>query len=401
MSKSRHTEAQMIGALKQVEAGRKVEDVAREVGVSKHTLYAWKAEYGGMDVSQAQEAKQLRDENTKLRKLVADLSLDKEALQSVIRKKRLELVALKAAVEQVRGEYAFSQRRACGLMAMAVSSYRYQSRRSDEPLRTRLVELAREKPRFGYRRLHVLLGRSGEHVNHKRVHRVYRAAGLIIRRKKRKHCARVGQPLRVWTAANQEWALDFLHDAVECGRAIRVLSVVDAYTRECLALEVDTSFASRRVTRVLDGIVAERGQPKAIRCDNGPELTSRHFVAWCVERQIELVHIQPGKPTQNAHVESFHGRLREECLTVSWFQNLFDARRKIAAWKIEYNEERPHSSLGYRTPKEFAAAQAASFYTAEREARDSNAVPCPSRSPIPAQTGEGADGAAESCRILT
>ena len=177
---------------------------------------------------------------------------------------------MKAAVEQVREEYAFSQRRACGLVTMAVSSYRYQSRRSDEPLRTRLVELAREKPRFGYRRLHVLLGRSGEHVNHKRVHRVYREAGLMIRRKKRKHCARVGQPLRVWTAANQEWALDFLHDAVECGRAIRVLSVVDAYTRECLALEVDTSFASRRVTRVLEGIVAERGQPKAIRCDNGP-----------------------------------------------------------------------------------------------------------------------------------
>jgi putative transposase len=293
---------------------------------------------------------------------------------------------LKAAVEQVRGEYAFSQRRACGLMTMAVSSYRYQSRRSDEPLRTRLVELARSKPRFGYRRLHVLLGRSGEHVNHKRVHRVYREAGLMIRRKKRKHCVRDGKPLLARTSANQEWALDFLHDALECGRAIRVLSVVDAYTRECLALEVDTSFASRRVTRVLEGIVAERGQPQAIRCDNGPE------------RQIELVHIQPGKPTQNAHVESFHGRLREECLTVSWFQNLFDARRKIAAWKIEYNDERPHSSLGYRTPKEFAAAQAASFYTAEREARDSNAVPCPSPSPIPAQTGDGTE---ESCRILT
>ena len=394
MSKSRHTEAQMIGALKQVEAGRKVEDVAREVGVSKHTLYAWKAKYGGMDVSQAQEAKQLREaeeagggpESGQRSAAVGDP------------KKRLELVALKAAVEQVRAEYAFSQRRACGLMTMAVSSYRYQSRRSDEPLRTRLVELAREKPRFGYRRLHVLLGRSGEQVNHKRVHRVYREAGLMIRRKKRKHCVRVGKPLVARTSANQEWALDFLHDAVECGRAIRVLSVVDAYTRECLALEVDTSFASRRVTRVLDAIVAQRGQPLAIRCDNGPELTSRHFLAWCVERKIELVPIQPGKPTQNAHIESFHGRLREECLAVSWFQNLFDARRKIAAWRIEYNEERPHSSLGYKTPNEFAAAQAAGFYTAEREARDSNAVPCPSRSPIPAQTGQGA---AESCRILT
>ncbi len=245
-------------------------------------------------------------------------------------------------------------------MGMAASSYCYDSKRTDEPLRTKLVELAGEKPRFGYRRLHVLLRRSGERVNHKRLHRIYCEAGLRIRRKKRKHCVREGKPLVARTAANQEWALDFVHDAVACGRAIRVLSVVDAYTRECLALEVDTSFASRRVTRVLEQIIAERGVPQAIRCDNGPELTSRHFLAWCVERQIELLHIQPGKPTQNGRVESFNGRLREECLNLSWFQNLFDARRKITVWRKEYNEERPHSSLGYKTPTEFAA-QAASF----------------------------------------
>ena len=143
-------------------------------------------------------------------------------------------------------------------------------------------------------------------MNHKRVHRLYRDAGLTLRRKKSKHCTRQSAPLRQYTAANQEWALDFAHDVIAAGRAIRVLSVVDAYTRECLALEVDTSFASRRVTRVLDEII---------------------------ERRIELIHIQPGKPTQNAHVESFHGRLREECLRVSWFQNLFDARRKIAFWR--------------------------------------------------------------------
>jgi putative transposase len=305
---------------------------------------------------------------------------------------------MKAAIGQMQDEYAFSERRACRLMMLAVATYRYRSQRSDEPLRTQLVEMAREKPRFGYRRLHVLLRRSGERVNHKRLHRIYREAGLMIRRKKRKHCRREGKPLVARTAANQEWALDFAHDAVACGRTIRVLSVVDAYTRECLALEVDTSFASRRVTRVLEGIVAERGLPLAIRCDNGPELTSRHFLAWCVERQIELVHIQPGKPTQNARIESFHGRLREECLNVSWFQNLFAARQKIAAWRREYNEERPHSSLGYQTPKEFAAAQGKSFYEAERGARNSNAVPCPSRTPIPAETE---DGAKEVCRILT
>jgi len=261
---------------------------------------------------------------------------------------------MKGAVGQVRQEYAFSERRACGLMEMAVSSYRYRTRRSDEGLRARLVELAREKPRWGYRRLHVLLRWSGEEVNHKRVQRVYREAGLSLRRKKRKHCVRAGQPLRACSAANQEWALDFVHDAVESGRAIRVLSVVDACTRECLALEVDTSFASRRVTRVLEQIVAERGTPLSIRCDNGPELTSRHFLAWCIEKKIELVHIQPGKPMQNGRVESFHGRLREECLNVNWFGNLFEARWKIAAWRREYNEERPHSSLGYRTPAEFA-----------------------------------------------
>ncbi len=145
------------------------------------------------------------------------------------------------------------------------------------------------------------------------------------------------------TAANQEWALDFVHDAAESGRAFRVLSVLDVYTRECLALEVDTSFGSRRVTRVLEEILLQRGKPAAIRCDNGPEFTSRHFLAWCMERGIDLIHIEPGKPVQNAHVESFHGRLREECLNASWFANLFEARRKIEAWRREYNEERPHS----------------------------------------------------------
>ena len=311
----------------------------------------------------------------------------------------MELVDQRSDASWLRMEYAASERRVCGLLTMAVASYRYRavSGESDEELRVRLVELAREKPRFGYRRLQVLLRRTGERVNHKRVHRVYREAGLMLRRKKRKHCMREGKPLLARTAANQEWGLDFVHDAVECGRAIRVLSVVDAYTRECLALEVDTSFASRRVTRALDEIIAERGRPAAIRCDNGPEFTSRHFLAWAVERGIELIHIQPGKPTQNARIESFHGRLREECLQVSWFQNLFDAKSKIAVWQKDYNEERPHSSLGYRTPKEFAAAQAAGFHTAERGARDSNAVPCPSRSPIPAQPGEGMNG---FCRML-
>jgi putative transposase len=188
----------------------------------------------------------------------------------------------------------------------------FEARSSDEDLRARLVELAREKPRFGYRRLHVLLRRYGQSVNHKRVHRVYREAGLTLRRKKRKRCARQSVPLRQNTAANQEWALDFVNDAIAAGRAIRVLSVVDAFTRDCLALEADASFASRRVTRVLDEIIEQRGEARSIRCNNGPELTSRPFLAWCIERKIEPVHIQPGRRTQNAHVERrpFPGCLR-------------------------------------------------------------------------------------------
>ena len=263
-------------------------------------------------------------------------------------------MSLRQEVSWLRENYQASQQRICGLMQIAVSSFRYRSKRSDAALRERLVELARKKPRFGYRRLHVLLAGSGERVNHKRVFRVYQEAGLAVRRKARKRLVRVGSPRPVLTGANQEWALDFVHDAIASGRAIRVLTVEDEYTRECPALEVDTSMASRRVTRVLEAIIAERGQPLAIRCDNGPEFTSRHFLAWCIERQIELVHIQPGKPQQNGYVESFHGKLRDECLNVSWFENLWDARRKIAAWRVEYNEERPHSALGYQTPAAFA-----------------------------------------------
>jgi putative transposase len=262
---------------------------------------------------------------------------------------------MKAAVEHLKEDFAFSERRACHVLRLPVSTFRYRSVRCDAGLREKLVELAREKPRFGYRRLHVLLRRDGEQVNHKRVWRVYREAGLCVKRRKRKRLVRAGMKPAIATTANQEWALDFAADVLATGRTVRILGVVDTYTRECLALEADTSFASRRVTRVLEQIIRERGRPQSIRCDNGPELTSRHFLAWCIEWRILLVHIQPGRPMQNGHAESFNGKLRDECLNVSWFRNLFDARRKIAAWRHDYNQFRPHSSLAYRTPAEFAA----------------------------------------------
>ena len=269
----------------------------------------------------------------------------------------MELVDRREEARWLWEHYLVSARRVCGLMVLAEASFRYVSRRTDEALRLRLLAAAREKPRWGYRRLQIVLDQTGEHVNHKRIYRVYREAGLMIRRKARKHLRREGVPRPALSGPNQEWALDFVHDAAESGRKFRALSVVDPYTRECL--EVDTSMGSRRVTRVLEGIIAERGVPQAIRSDNGPEFTSRHFLGWCTERKIEAVHIEPGKPVQNAHVESFHGKLRDECFNASWFQNLWDARRKIAAWRKEYNEARPHSSLGYVAPAAFAQQIAA------------------------------------------
>jgi putative transposase len=260
----------------------------------------------------------------------------------------------RAEVRRLRAEFATSERHACELLRIPRSSCRYESRRDDSVLRQQLIELAQQKPRFGYRRLHILLRRTGQHVNHKRVQRVYRAAGLCVRRIRRKRLTRSYTPLPLLTEPNQEWAIDFASDVTASGRRLRVFSVVDAFTRECLALETDTSMPSRRVTRVLQNIIHQHGTPQFLRSDNGPEVSSRHYLAWCVERSIAPIHIQPGKPTQNGHVESFHGRFRDECLNATWFWNLWDARRKISCWRIEYNQQRPHSSLNYRTPEEFA-----------------------------------------------
>jgi len=260
-------------------------------------------------------------------------------------------------------ELGVSQRRACKLVDLDRSSYRYEPQSDrNAALRQELVNLARQKPRYGYRRLHALVTKRGFPVSAQRVYRLYRAEGLAVRRLKRKRITRM--PVASHLArSNQEWALDFVSDSLATGRGIRVLTVVDAFSRECLSLEVDVSLSSRRVTRALEAVIERRGNPEAIRCDNGPELTSRHFLSWCEERKIQLIHIQPGRPMQNGHVESFNGRLRDECLNANWFRNLVDARGKIASWRHEYNDERPHSSLGYRTPNEFAEQLKSSVMT--------------------------------------
>ncbi len=263
------------------------------------------------------------------------------------------------AVLVMQVEIEVSQRRACGLMAMDRGTCRYRRRRSEDGrLRTRLRELAEVRRRFGYRRLQVLLLREGWQVNHKRVYRLYVEEKLGLRRKRGRKRSGVRQPLAEPTAANQVWSMDFMTDAMSSGRRFRTLNIVDDYTREAVAIEVDTSLGGLRVARVLEELKIERGLPGQIRSDNGPEFTSRALDQWAYEQGIRWHYIQPGRPMENGYVESFNGRLRDECLNENWFADLAEARETIEAWRQDYNRCRPHSALGYRTPEEFAKSAA-------------------------------------------
>jgi putative transposase len=263
-------------------------------------------------------------------------------------------------VSYVETEYELSERHACRLLGLGRSTYRYRVRKTerDASLRARLKELAAKRMRFGYRRLTAMLVREGIAANHKRVYRLYREEGLAMRIRQRRRIRWTGAVSGpVATRANERWSIDFVSDCVSTGRVIRMLTVVDDCTRECPAIEVDTSLGGLRVRRVLDRIVSERGLPEAIVLDNGPEFRGRALAAWSEERGVRLEFIQPGKPAQNAFAESFNGRLRDECLNANWFTSLSDARRKIEDWRQDYNQERPHSSLNYLPPAEFARRQ--------------------------------------------
>lgn len=242
-------------------------------------------------------------------------------------------------------------------MSISVSVLRYQARpdRNDE-LRERVTTLAQERRRFGYRRIHILLEREGWAVNVKRTYRLYREAGVAVRQRRRK---RIGLTERIAltlpSQPNDTWSMDFVHDGLADGRRIRCLTIVDDYTKETLAIEVDTSLSGLRVARVLDRIALHRPLPRRLRVDHGPEFTGLVMDAWAAQRGVKLAFTQPGKPTQNAYVESFNGKFRDECLNDNWFTSLREARILIELWRQDYNQVRPHSSLENLTPCEFAA----------------------------------------------
>ena len=264
--------------------------------------------------------------------------------------------ARRRAVHWFREQFPFSERRACRLAAVSRSTARYVSTRDDTELSQRILELAAQRPRFGYRRIYDLLHRQGLRVNVKRVHRIYRELQLAVRRKKRKRVAQASRrPRQVPLRANEQWSMDFMSDSLADGRTFRTLNVIDEATRESLVIEVDTSLGGHRVVRVLDCLVEQRGKPSRIVIDNGTEFTSKALDQWAYRNQVELVFIRPGRPIENCLVESFNGRFRDECLNLHWFTTLAEARRIIEAWREDYNQSRPHSSLGGQTPAEFAA----------------------------------------------
>jgi len=264
-------------------------------------------------------------------------------------------------VQELQAQYPVSERQVNAALGFPRSSHYYRSRKDpQDALRIRLRDLAASRVRYGYRRLYVLLRREGWMVNHKRVYRLYRQENLTMRRKNPRRIVscqrREDRPAP--TLVNQAWAMDFLSDTLADGRALRILTLVDVFTRECLAIRVDVRFTGGQVVQVLEELRSIRGLPKSIRVDNGPEFTGRMLDLWAYFNGVTLDFSRPGKPTDNSYIESFNGRFRQECLDVHWFLYLDDARIKTEAWRKEYNEERPHSALGNLAPRDFAATKA-------------------------------------------
>ena len=268
--------------------------------------------------------------------------------------------ARREAIAHLRVAFEVSERRACSTLGADRTSIRYRSSRPDDAsIRARLRELAAIRRRFGYRRLHILLRREGIIMNHKKLRRLYREERLQVRRRGgRKRALGTRAPMTLPQGPNQRWSLDFLSDAFADGRRIRIPAIVDGFTRECLALVPDTSLPGLRVVRELDALIASRGRPALCVSDNGTELTGMAVLRWSQQTRVEWHYIAPGKPQQNAFIESFNGRLRDELLNETLFTSLTHVLEALALWKDDYNNVRPHSALGNLTPIAFAKLSA-------------------------------------------
>src|ERR1700685_1649821 len=355
MKRIRFTEEQIIAVLREHEAGAKTADLARKHGISEATLYNWKAKYSGMDLSDAKRLQSLKEENRKLKILLAE-DAGSGGAQGASDKKMVGPVAKREAVAHLRNVLQISERRACILTAADRKMIRYRPRRpADVELRARLRDLANQRRRFGYRRLFILLREQGEPSGINRIYRLYREEGLTVRRRKaRRKAIGTRTPILIEAKVNARWSLDFVHDQLAQGRRFRILNIVDDVTRECLAAIPDTSISGKRVARELTMLIGTRGKPKMVVSDNGTEFTSNAMLGWAKDHGVDWHYIAPGRPMQNGHIESFNGRMRDELLNESLFIDLDQVRQLVGAWVSDYNTARPHSSLGYKTPAAYA-----------------------------------------------
>ncbi|EAT7400402.1 IS3 family transposase [Salmonella enterica subsp. enterica serovar Bonariensis] len=356
MKKTRYTEEQIAFALKQAETGTRVGEVCRKMGISEATFYNWKKKFAGLGVTELRRLRQLEDENQRLKRLVADLSLDKEMLQEVLKPKVLRPAQKRQAVHFLREAYRISVRRGCGLLMQSRTVYHWQSRRDDRAITMRIREIAETRIRYGCPRIHIQLRREGWQVNHKKTHRIYCQEGLNLRRKRpRRHVSAVHRKQRpVLTHVDQCWSMDLVSDNLFNGHRFRALTVVDNFSRECLAIHVGKSLRGEDVVGVMERLrVLNHRLPERVQTDNGSEFISKTLDKWAYENGVVMDFSRPGKPTDNALIESFNGSLQDECLNIHGFLSLEDAQDKLDNWRREYNHERTHSLLNDMTPAEF------------------------------------------------
>ncbi|AWD25403.1 MULTISPECIES: IS3 family transposase [Actinomycetes] len=362
-SRKRHTPEQVVRKLGQADRmladGQDVAAVCRELGVSEQTYYRWRNQYGGLKADDAKRLKELEKQNATLKRLLAEAELEKAALKELAGGKLLSPDRRRAAVDHLKRKLRVSERMACRLVGLSRSAYRRPLKGDtvadpDRALREWLRAWAKDHPRYGYRRAYHDARAEGWVVNHKKIQRLWRDEGLRVpqrRRRKRVGSSTVDAPTA--DAPNVVWAVDFQFDADEHGRPIKICSIVDEHTRECIGGLVERSITADRLTAHLEDLVAARGAPAVLRSDNGPEFISEAMADWAGTR-TGLSYIPPGSPWRNGYVESFNSRIRDECLNINSFYSLLHAQVIIGDWKDEYNHHRRHSSLGYLTPAEYA-----------------------------------------------
>ena len=363
MARKRFTAEQIIMKLREAEVGlaqgQTVGQVCKQIGVTEQTYYRGRKEYGGLRLNQAKRLKVLEKENARLKKLVADLSLDKQILKGSFLGKLLGPTKRRRAVVWVRerlGAERVSERRACQVLGQARSTQRRERHIPDDEARlvAEMVELATHYGRYGYRRITAMLRWEGWKVNHKRVERLWRQEGLKVpsrQPKRRRLWLHDGSCVRLRAAHKDHvWSYDFVHERTHDGRAFRLLTLLDEYTRECLAIEVQRQMNHQDVLDRLAELFVDRGVPEYIRSDTGSEFTAQAVRDWLKAVGVRTLYIEPGSPWENGYVESFNGKLRDELLNVEVIDTLWEAKVLAERWRREYNQRRPHSALAYRPP---------------------------------------------------